>query len=125
MYTVVTRQCGKYLATQSSSIKVQSKVQVPVRTALDNHGILNARSPVSAMSTAVVRGGPQKLSYVVRVDYGRIFDEIDHVHFSDGSALNVDGTWKYGGRALSKARLHFRMMWLDAATINNKAWNKW
>jgi RHS repeat-associated protein len=36
-----------------------------------------------------------------RVDEGRGPNEQDHVHFRDGSALNRDGTWKHGGRALS------------------------
>ncbi len=40
---------------------------------------------------------------VDRVDPGNYVDhgELPHVHFTDGSALNVDGTWKYGGKLLT------------------------
>ncbi len=40
---------------------------------------------------------------VDRVDKGLGPHEQDHVHFKDGSALNRDGTWKHGGRELTKA----------------------
>ena len=33
---------------------------------------------------------------VDRVDVGKIFGEKSHVHFTDGSALNIDGTIKHG-----------------------------
>jgi hypothetical protein len=33
---------------------------------------------------------------IVRVDLGRVPNEQPHVHFADGSALNIDGTWKHG-----------------------------
>jgi hypothetical protein len=38
---------------------------------------------------------------VERVDTGKIRGEQTHVHLDDGSALNVDGTWKHGGRKLT------------------------
>ncbi len=42
-----------------------------------------------------------------RVDQGRRSHEKDHVHFEDGSALNVDGTWKHGNRKLTKAEVEW------------------
>lgn len=39
---------------------------------------------------------------VERVDKGRGPHEKDHVHFKDGSAMNSDGSWKHGGRELSR-----------------------
>jgi RHS repeat-associated protein len=38
-----------------------------------------------------------------RVDKGIGPHEKDHVHFSDGSALNSDGTWKHGSHTLTNA----------------------
>jgi RHS repeat-associated protein len=40
---------------------------------------------------------------VERVDSPRFPNEKPHVEFKDGSALNDDGTWKHGGRALTNA----------------------
>jgi RHS repeat-associated protein len=40
---------------------------------------------------------------VDRVDPGLGPNEQDHIHFSDGNALNEDGTWKHGGRSLTNA----------------------
>ena len=30
-----------------------------------------------------------------------------HIHFTDKSALNIDGTWRHGGRALSNKEKEF------------------
>ena len=40
---------------------------------------------------------------VDRVDPGLGPNEQDHIHFSDGDALNEGGTWKHGGRTLTNA----------------------
>ncbi len=40
---------------------------------------------------------------VKRVDAGKVPGEQSHVHFKDGAALNKDGTWKHGHRALTEA----------------------
>ena len=45
---------------------------------------------------------------------GKFKGEQTHVHFDDGSALNYDGTWKHGGRELTKAEQEF---------LNNYDWN--
>ena len=44
---------------------------------------------------------------IIRFGKGKIKGELDHVHFSDGSALNVNGVWKHGGRALDNAEKEF------------------
>lgn len=44
---------------------------------------------------------------IIRVDKGKIFGELDHIHFKDGSALNVDGTWKHGSKTLTNAETKF------------------
>ena len=42
---------------------------------------------------------------IARVDMGNPdYYEKPHVHFDDGSALNVDGTWKHGGTELTGAQ---------------------
>jgi hypothetical protein len=38
---------------------------------------------------------------VESVDSPRFPYEKPHIHFTDGSALNIDGTWKHGGRELT------------------------
>jgi len=38
---------------------------------------------------------------VDRVDTPRFPHEQPHIEFKDGNALNIDGTWKHGGRALT------------------------
>ncbi|MDP3933558.1 MAG: RHS repeat-associated core domain-containing protein [Methylococcaceae bacterium] len=40
---------------------------------------------------------------VQRVDIGKVIGEQTHVHFDDGSALNIDGTWKHGESDLSNS----------------------
>jgi hypothetical protein len=39
-----------------------------------------------------------------RVDTPKIPGEQLHIHFKDGSALNIDGSWKHGGTELTKAQ---------------------
>lgn len=36
-----------------------------------------------------------------RVDTGKVTGEQTHVHFDEGSALNMDGTWKHGGTEIT------------------------
>jgi hypothetical protein len=60
------------------------------------------------MNQAILRGkAPAGLR---RVDRGKIPGEQTHIHFDDGSALNMDGTWKHGGTTLTKAQAK----WLGA-----------
>ncbi len=44
---------------------------------------------------------------IVRFDKGKIFGELDHVHFENGSALNIDGTWKHGSKILTNSEIKF------------------
>jgi hypothetical protein len=64
-----------------------------------------AQGRVSAnqMNAEIRRG--QAPPTVERVDTGKILGEQTHVHLDDGSALNMDGTWKHGGRELSNAEI--------------------
>jgi hypothetical protein len=54
------------------------------------------------MNQQIQRG--QAPTGIERIDVGKVENEQLHVHFKDGSALNVDGTWKHGGTALTKAQ---------------------
>jgi len=49
--------------------------------------------PVNQMNQQIRRG--QAPPSVSNVNIGRVPGEQPHVHFSDGSALNIDGTWKH------------------------------
>lgn len=60
------------------------------------------------MNKAISRG--QAPSGLVRVDRGRVPGEQTHIHLDDGSALNIDGTWKHGGTVLTNAQAE----WLEA-----------
>jgi hypothetical protein len=51
------------------------------------------------MNQAIKRG--QAPSGFKRVDLGKVKGEKMHVHFDDGSALNIDGTWKHGRSTLT------------------------
>jgi hypothetical protein len=53
------------------------------------------------MNKAIQNGQAPKS--IERVDIGKIKGEQTHVHLDDGSALNVDGSWKHGGRQLTNA----------------------
>ncbi|SIO13416.1 RHS repeat-associated core domain-containing protein [Singulisphaera sp. GP187] len=53
------------------------------------------------MNKAIQNGQAPKS--IERVDIGKIKGEQTHVHLDDGSALNIDGSWKHGGRQLSNA----------------------
>ncbi len=44
---------------------------------------------------------------IIRFDKGKIFGELDHVHFENGAALNVDGTWKHGSKVLTNKEIKF------------------
>jgi hypothetical protein len=48
---------------------------------------------------------------IIRPDVAKTFGEQPHIHFSDGSALNMDGTWKHGGRALTNEEKEFLREW--------------
>ncbi|HEX4019860.1 MAG TPA: RHS repeat-associated core domain-containing protein [Acidobacteriaceae bacterium] len=57
------------------------------------------KTSTNQMQKQVERGQAPKS--VDRVDTPRFPNEKPHVEFTDGSALNDDGTWKHGGRPLT------------------------
>ncbi|KQQ65350.1 DUF6531 domain-containing protein [Microbacterium sp. Leaf320] len=65
------------------------------------------RAPsLNQIQQSVQRGqGPRG---VVRVDRGGgVKGEIPHVHFSNGAALNIDGTWKHGFTTLTRDQVRW------------------
>ena len=60
----------------------------------------NAYSPNQANKMIQQGKAP---STILRVDVGKAANELTHVHFAGGAALNNNGTWKHGSRILSKA----------------------
>jgi len=67
-------------------------------------------SSPNQMEQEILRGQAPKS--ITRIDTeekqeGRTMDGL-HVHFSDGSALGADGTWKHGGKTLTRSE----KMWL-------------
>ncbi len=64
---------------------------------------VQARVSVDQMNQEIYNGtAPRTLD---RVDTGKILGEQTHVHVTDGSASNLDGTWKHGGRPLTNAEI--------------------
>ncbi len=60
------------------------------------------------MNRTIMRGNAP--SGLTRVDRGKIPGEQTHIHMDDGSALNMDGTWKHGGTTLTNDQA----AWLEA-----------
>lgn len=44
---------------------------------------------------------------MIRFDKGKIVGEINHIHFNNGSALNINGTWKHGYKMLTNKEINF------------------
>jgi RHS repeat-associated protein len=44
---------------------------------------------------------------IIRVDTPKVLGEQLHIHFADGSALNIDGTWKHGGFKLTGKQMEW------------------
>jgi len=66
----------------------------------------NCGRSLNEVSLAIRKGqAPRSIS---RLDHTRLGPhEKPHIHFTDGHALNIDGTWKHGGRALTNAERRF------------------
>lgn len=62
--------------------------------------VLKVPSP-NQLNNEIRRG--QAPRSIRRVDTAKTYGEQTHVHLSDGSALNIDGTWKHGATSLSNA----------------------
>jgi RHS repeat-associated protein len=73
-------------------------------TTLGPAGLSTARYVLSPnqMNQAILRGQAPK--GIRRVDQPKVPHEQLHVTFDDGSALNIDGTWKHGGRPITNAQ---------------------
>jgi len=54
------------------------------------------------LNQAIKRG--QAPAGLKRVDVGKVKGEQIHVHFDNGAALNIDGTWKHGSATLTNAQ---------------------
>jgi hypothetical protein len=61
----------------------------------------NEPTSVNQINKQIQRG--QSPESATRADPGRIQGEQSHIHFGEDDALNVDGTWKHGGRGLTNA----------------------
>jgi hypothetical protein len=62
-----------------------------------------AREPVASpnqLNRAIRRG--QAPEGIIRIDTPKVPHEQLHATFDDGSALNIDGTWKHGGLTITK-----------------------
>jgi len=44
---------------------------------------------------------------IIRFDLGKIKGELNHAHFDNGAALNIDGTWKHGSKVLTNKEIKF------------------
>lgn len=68
------------------------------------------RPSLNQMDREVQRGHAPR--DVTRIDRGHpSHGEQPHVHFKNGHALNRDGTWKHGGRALSSRETQWLRRW--------------
>lgn len=91
----------EYVEVQST----QSKAVVSVRHASSVDHLLQHWRECSRLASQR-QGRPRS---VKRIDKGLQGPaEVPHVHFTDGSALNVDGAWKHGYRSCNSAE----MSWL-------------
>ena len=57
------------------------------------------------MNQAIRRGNAP--GGINRIDTPKIENELLHAHFDDGSALNIDGTWKHGGFDLTNGQMEW------------------
>jgi len=71
-------------------------------TTQGNKASVKAKS-ISQLQNDVKDGRAPKS--MIRFHKGKIKGEQDHVHFKDGSALNMDGSWKHHGANGSKHKL--------------------
>ena len=70
--------------------------------AMDDTGALGRGLTPNQMNQAIFRNQAPK--GIVRIDTPKVPGEQLHATFDDGSALNVDGSWKHGGVTLTNAQ---------------------
>ena len=114
LYTSTTVVVGGVLV--KAAIKTTDRARIAAKTkpprVRDERGSIRlpGGGPLSPnqMNQAIQRGNaPAGLR---RVDRGKIPGEQTHIHLNDGSALNMDGTWKHGGTTLTNDQ----SKWLEA-----------
>jgi RHS repeat-associated protein len=114
----VQAHCGQTIVnlfSEKNSENPVPPVTAPANTANpnpDNKDDSKKKTSRNQLQKQVERGKAPKT--VDRVDPGIGPNEQDHVHFTDGSALNEDGTWKHGGRPLTNAETEW---------IQQNGWN--
>jgi|694.fasta_scaffold00269_22 RHS repeat-associated protein len=72
---------------------------------LGNKAIKGGVKSLNQLNKVVKTGKAPKT--ISRFDKGKIFGELDHVHFDNGAALNIDGTWKHGSKVLTNSEIKF------------------
>ncbi len=60
---------------------------------------------VNQLNQEIYKGKAPKT--IKRFDTGKVYKEQDNVHFSDGSALNRDGSWKHGEKKLTNSEKEY------------------
>lgn len=60
---------------------------------------------LNRITQAIKKGQAPKS--IIRFDKGKIYKELPHIHFKDGSALNIDGSWKHGSKILTNKEIEF------------------
>jgi hypothetical protein len=97
------------LSATGALIKANSKVNQAggyERGGTHNVNQLKESKSINQLQKDVERGNAPK--DIDRFDKGNvILGEKDHVHFKDGSALNIDGTWKHGYRSLKTKEIKY------------------
>ena len=66
-------------------------------------GVRSTAKSMNQLNQLVKTGKAPKT--ITRFDIGKVKGEINHVHFDNGAALNVDGTWKHGFKNLTNKEI--------------------
>jgi len=72
-------------------------------------GVLNN---LNRLSQTIKKGQAPKS--IIRLDKGKNYKELPHVHFDNGSALKINGVWKHGYKELTNKEIKFlkRYEWI-------------
>jgi hypothetical protein len=114
----IQAHCGQAIANlfaSNNNKTVPPAAATPPNTANpnpDDNQNSKKKTSRNQMQKQVEKGQAPKT--VERVDPGIGPNEQDHIHFTDDSALNADGTWKHGGRPLTNAETEW---------IQQNGWN--
>jgi hypothetical protein len=94
---------GKAADADRHSVVHQRSSEPPDPAPTKRNGLSN-----NQMNETIKKG--QAPRGITRIDLGKVRGEQEHATFDDNSALNVDGTWKHGGRTLTDDQ----KQWLSA-----------